>query len=232
MKKELVEDSQLIGKKIDNLTILSLDRTEKVTYSNGQIYTKKFFLCKCDCGNFVIREKRTFIRKRGKQSCGCARKINGDDNWERLRKIWCNIKTRCCNKNTPQYKKYGYRGIKLCPEWHDNSKNFILWGLSNGYQIGLSIDRINNNGDYEPSNCRWVNNHIQCVNQRKSKRNTSGYKGISYKSEGDKWIAYIGLYGKLVYIGGFKTKKEALDARNRFIIDNELFEYEIQKYKG
>lgn len=83
----------------------------------------------------------------------------------RLFSIWSNIKTRCLNSNTPSFKHYGFRGIKICKEWLD-FKVFYDWSISNGYSDNLTIDRINNNGIYEPSNCRWVDMRTQTRNTR------------------------------------------------------------------
>ena len=87
----------------------------------------------------------------------------------RLYKLWKNIKTRCYNKNRKQYKDYGGRGIIICPEWTNDYTVFKDWALSNGYTEGLQINRINNNGNYEPSNCNFVTRLENNRNQRKTK---------------------------------------------------------------
>jgi len=86
--------------------------------------------------------------------------------------LWRSIKDRCYNINNNSYGIYGGRGIYVCDEWKNNPKNFIEWSLSNGYEKGLSIDRINNDGNYEPSNCRFTN----MKNQSRNKRNNIKYK--------------------------------------------------------
>lgn len=141
-----------------------------------------YWLCKCECGN--KKNAKAYDLKIGKvQSCGC---LNVEKNKKlhtkhglcnhRLNNIWQSMKQRCYNKNNPKYKNYGGRGITICEEWLDNFINFYNWAMANGYQDDLTIDRINVNGNYEPNNCRFVNNKIQSNN-----KTTNLY--ITYNSE-------------------------------------------------
>ena len=93
----------------------------------------------------------------------------------KIYRIWCSMKERCNNKNNKSYKNYGGRGIKVCDEWLENFISFYNWAIKNGYKEGLTIDRINNNGIYEPSNCRWITRKEQNRNYRKNHLLT--YKG-------------------------------------------------------
>lgn len=161
----------LIGQKIGRLTIL--DEYQK--YVNNR--NRRYLLCKCDCGNIVeVRKDCIGVGSRKTNSCGCQKKekaaINVTKNHKhkqsgtRLYYIWQGMKTRCYNKNSNCYERYGGRGIKVCNEWLNDFQAFYDWAMENGYKNGLTIDRINNDGDYEPKNCRWTGSIEQCRNRR------------------------------------------------------------------
>lgn len=103
---------------------------------------------------------------------------------ERLYFTWCHIRQRCKNPNNKQYKHYGGRGIKVCEEWNDYAV-FRKWAISNGYADNLTIDRMNNDGDYEPTNCRWVDIKTQCNNRRTNRYITCRGKTHTLAEWGD-----------------------------------------------
>lgn len=163
--------------KILNLTGKRYGRLKVVKYI-GIKDTHKAYLCKCDCGNEKIM-KSSDLRSGRVRSCGCYRTqymINKNTTHglrkHRLYGIWNNIKSRCTNPNSDSYNRYGGRGIKMCAEWKDNFKAFYDWSMENGYKENLTIDRINNDGNYEPDNCRWVTDKKQANNRNNNKNFT------------------------------------------------------------
>lgn len=146
----------------------------------GIVNHRRTWLCRCDCGKEKI-VSATHLTTLHTQSCGCLAKENSlrigrsikhgltfeNGKVTRLYRIWTCMKNRCFNPNTEQYVYYGSRGIKVCKEWLDY-KVFHDWALSHGYQDNLTIDRIDNDKDYEPDNCRWVTNIEQARNKRNS----------------------------------------------------------------
>ena len=150
----------MLGKRSGKLTVV-----EKIGGSDWK--------CQCDCGNYKI-VKTSDIKRQHVKSWGCSFNGNTKKNTHgsRLYSIWYNMKRRCNNINDKDYKNYGGRNIKICNEWLIDYSNFYNWAMQNGYQGDLTIDRINNDGNYEPSNCRWVTMKKQLNNQRRNKKYT------------------------------------------------------------
>ena len=94
----------------------------------------------------------------------------------RIRRIWADMKSRCYNSNCKAYKYYGQKGICVCNEWLQ-FPNFVAWAFTNGYKDNLSIDRIDSNGNYEPQNCRWVDNYTQANNTSRNHKTPLGTIG-------------------------------------------------------
>lgn len=111
------------------------------------------WLCKCECGNTCVVLSQN-LRNGQTKSCGCGTIKHGKKG-TRLYSIWQGMKARCNRRSHTWYKRYGGRGISICDEWVDDFQAFYNWAMANGYRDDLSIDRINNDGNYEPSNCKW-----------------------------------------------------------------------------
>lgn len=191
-----------------------------VTEEAEPIYSKtgkmiRRWKCKCDCGNITI-VRHGDLRNGSTVSCGCYNyekesvvKTHGYSR-TKLGRVFDGMKQRCNNPNNKNYEKYGGRGIRICTEWLNDPKKFFDWAIKNGYKEGLSIDRINVNGNYEPDNCRWTDSETQCLNQRIRKDNKTGYKGIYY-SKGV-YRVQIRRNKKRYYFGSYKTLPEAVKA--------------------
>ena len=152
----------LTNQKFTRLKVL-----ERADNLNNQVRWR----CICDCGNEVI-VRSAALRNGYTKSCGCLsrdrtikrNKTHGLSK-HRLYSIYKNMKQRCYNKNRPDYQRYGGKGVRICKEWLDDFKTFYDWAYENGYSDGLSIDRIDVDGNYEPSNCRWVDDKTQARNR-------------------------------------------------------------------
>jgi len=124
----------------------------------------------------------------------------------KLYTTWTNMKQRCGNVHRKDYRYYGARGISVCDEWANSYIKFKEWSIANNYDDCLEIDRINNNGNYEPSNCRWTTRRVQIENRR-DRKNITGYRGVSIK--GTKFQAATTINGKFTYLGLYSTAREA-----------------------
>lgn len=202
MKKE-----NLIKQKFNRLTVIN--------YGNK----KGYWLCECDCGSIKeIREDH--LRSGATKSCGCLsrevfskigkkqalvlkekNKTQKGLSHTKLYREWYGIKSRCYNENHFKYKWYGARGIKVCDEWKNNFINFYNWAINNGFDDNKSwkectIERIDNDGNYEPSNCKWISLSTQGKNTRRNVYIT--YKGETHN---------INEWSEILKIDRHKVKK-------------------------
>lgn len=154
-----------VGKKIGRLLVLE----QKDKNDKGYIW-----YCECDCGNFVNRTTEYLTKQKEKASCGChwsEKCVKHGKTGIRLFNVWSSLIARCYDKNNKAYKNYGGRGIKVCEEWKNNFQSFYDWSYENGYdenapQGKCTIDRVDNDGDYTPENCRWTTMKNQSNNKR------------------------------------------------------------------
>ena len=161
----------MTGKKYGMLTVI-----ERTGTANDK---QALWKCKCDCGNFHTSKGRD-LRNGKVKSCGCMshkwtnrrKTIHGKSD-TRLYSVWLSMKNRCYRENIKGYENYGGRGIRVCDEWLQ-FKPFMEWAYANGYDENAprgqcTLDRIDVNGNYEPSNCRWVSVSVQANNRRNNR---------------------------------------------------------------
>ena len=172
IKNKKKEFKDLTGLKFNHLKVISLvpNKTNK--------HNDRYWLCECDCTNKTIKAiSENHLVRGNTKSCGCLLKevmikVNKNRSFRHLYPYYKEIystydsmKKRCYNEKHDSYKRYGGRGIKICDEWLSDFMNFYHWGIENNYGIDLTIERINYDGNYEPSNCKWATLEEQHYNK-------------------------------------------------------------------
>lgn len=166
------------GQKFGRLTLI--ERVENNKFNQVQ------WKCRCDCGKEVIVKAYSLTTGQTK-SCGCLKKeqnyiniakVKHNMSNTRLYNIWRDMKSRCLNPNNKRHKFYFDKSITVCDEWKNDFINFYNWAMANGYKDDLTIDRIDNDGNYEPNNCRWATVTEQNNNQSNNIR--IKYEGFEY----------------------------------------------------
>ena len=172
----MVKFKDLKGKHFGKLTVI-----EKIENKGKKVCWK----CKCECGNYkdVIS---CHLLSGAINNCGCLKKdkikrikTKHGKSKTKLFRVWAHMKDRCYREKDKRFRNYGGRGIKICEEWLNKENgfiNFYNWAIKNGYKENLSIDRIDNDGNYEPQNCRWTTMKVQA-------NNTTRNHYLTYKGE-------------------------------------------------
>lgn len=194
----------LTGLKFNKLTVIELD------IATSTVKHKKW-ICKCDCGN-LTSVFGTNLKQGTTTSCGCqssrnnARKLIKVNTTHGLSRskiyhIYHTMKNRCYKKSSKAYSDYGGRGIAICDKWLDSFEVFNNWAVSNGYEVGLTLERIDVNGNYEPSNCKWITQSEQSDNKRttlyatingetKTLKEWSAISGVKYNTLRARYVDY------------------------------------------
>lgn len=198
----------LVGQRFGRLVV-----TSECPERNGGYIA---WVCQCDCGNAanVIGKN---LKKGLTRSCGC---LSNEKRIERSRthgmsktreyKIWKSIWKRCSNPESDWYRYYAGRGITVCDRW----KEFVLFYSDMGpCPEKFSIERLDYDGNYEPSNCIWAGACAQAQNRRMFKSNVSGVTGVTWAKDRQKWYAYIGRNNEFFRLGYFEKLEDAIAAR-------------------
>lgn len=183
------------GQTFGFLTVIGISQIKRA-------WSKEDYDCMCVCGSTTLASKRQLTRPmHGKHSCGCKSnemrsvKATGHGLTEhRLYGIYHHMRERCYNPGNDAYANYGGRGIIMCDEWLSDFMNFYNWAMDNGYAENLQIDRINNNGNYEPANCRWTTQKVQMNNTRVNR--IIEYNGQSKSST--EWAEHLKMSPKVM----------------------------------
>lgn len=207
--------------KINMLTFLEFTTKDK--------HGKNLASFLCDCGNVsvkVVSEVRTGRTK----SCGCLKiKTLSDKNKKHGKSktkqysAWQSMIQRCTNPSSISYKYYGALGITVCDRWLNSFEAF--YEDMGERPKGMSLDRIDVNGNYCPENCRWVIPNIQTYNQNQRCDNTSGTSGVYFNANNGRWYAEITIKGKKVHLGSFLNIEDAIKVRK----DSEIQYYNFSK---
>jgi hypothetical protein len=200
-----------VGSKYGMLTLVKeLDRHIS---PSGQPKRKFEFIC--DCGNTCTHLMNN-VNRGLVISCGCfgaTQHITHGGYTTTEYQIWLGMKDRCINVESESYYLYGGRGIEVCGRWMSFENFFLDMGIRPN---GLSIDRIDVNGNYEPDNCRWATDTIQIFNQR-PRNNTTGYTGVELR--GQSWRIKIKKENKSFVSGAFYSLREAVLERQRLELE-------------
>lgn len=224
------------GNGLQDLTGQRFGRLVAIKLSEKRVGRKTFWDCLCDCG-----DKKTIrtdsLKDASVRSCGCLKKEQDKKNLpngqgvvthglskERIYRTWKGMKRRCENEDDERYASYGGRGIKICDEWQDVI-TFNDWAQNNGYNENLTIDRIDVNGNYEPSNCRWAT----WSEQSKNKQNTIRVEYNGKTQSIDEWCEELNLNPNTIrnryYECGIRPpylfNKESLNPKNSHYLTHE-----------
>ena len=190
-------------------------------YANETSKRKRHYgIFKCQYCGKEFKSNISNVKRGQTKGCGCLNGVNHGLSCNKFYHTWNGMMYRCYNKTNKSYLNYGGRGIKVGKEWHD-MHTFIAWAKET-YIDNYTLDRIDNNGNYDSSNCRWASISMQNMNRRAPKSNKSGFVGVSWNEGRNKWEANLSINRKQKYLGIFTNKMDAVKARDNYIIENNL----------
>lgn len=209
--------SDLIGRTFGAFVVLE-EAPPKIRANGKKV---RMWKCQCSCGNVRYLNKREIDTEKRK-SCGCKwgeyqrmSRIQHGDSHMRLHNTWSGIRARCYCKTDYHYQWYGARGIRMNDAWKDDYAAFKEWALDNGYSPELSLDRIDNNGNYTPDNCRWTTQKAQSNNTRRNRMITAFGETLTLAQWAEKSGIPYHTLKRRIYLGW--TPEDALtrDIRQR-----------------
>lgn len=198
-----------IGDQYGKLTVLALPKKDR----------RRTVDCRCVCGKIKSVASshliKSIVKSCGNSPCREVTKWSHGKYKTKTYSIWCAMKSRCCNEKSKAYHNYRGRGIKVCTRWLEKAPLGFLNFLEDMGEKpdNLTLDRIDVNGDYDPSNCRWATVGVQAFNQRLCSANTSGKTGVSWDKRVGKWHTYLSHEKKRMNLGWFKDLEVAITQR-------------------
>ena len=195
---------------VKDLGVLNVTATEK----------RRCAIFRCECGKEFQSQVR-YVKSGKKPGCPTCNMSNAQTTHgltkHPIYKAHNDMRRRCYSPKSERYSSYGARGITIYKEWKDSFEIFYVWALAHGWKKGLTIDRKDPEGSYEPSNCRWIDKRSQAQNKRKLGRNTSGYIGVKLR-EGRFYAQAQSWDKKRVHLGTYDTSIEAAKARDSYYV--------------
>ncbi len=192
----------------------------------------------CECGK--VQEKafmKTLYNDKVCRSCATKKQMTSHGlSTHKLRVTLTDMEQRCYNAKSKSYKNYGARGISVCDEWKGNIQAFHEWAMQNDYEDTLDIDRIDNDKNYSPDNCRFVARSVNIANTRLiHTTNTTGYRGVCWSKQKKKYRGRVNFEKKVLFQVFTATAEEAARLRDKYVVECNLphpLNFEHSDYLG